>query len=395
MFCFPAIFCASANPASSRVFEVGLGFAFERIEDAVAAANAWDTIFVHPLPDGAPYEKVAVLMRKPGITIKATGDASGQVRIAGEGFDYSGVGAVPRAVFQFNPEASYCTLEGFKVSGARNSSGNGAGVRINGANIVTIRNCEIHGCDMGVMSNGILGSPHEGAGVYQVYERLNVHHNGSPLKDGYSHNFYLGGWSAAIRHCEVHHSLSGHNIKARTKLVKIEDSYIHNSANREIDIVDSEESTQSDSNAEIDRCLIVKDPNCLGNREVIHFGQDMGGKRNGLLIIYQSAIVSPFITPVIRLSSFGERALISQSTIWDGGAGTPGQTLLYSASGSDLLNTASYKLVLSGGFTEGMPVIKAICAPQDKDRYLEPGEILELINPLDESVVFKGYSAEG
>ena len=395
LVCLTVVLFAAAGPSSSRVFDVGFEFEYGRIEDALAAANAGDTILVHQLPDGAAYEKVAVLVRKPGITIKASANASAPVKISGKGFDYSGVGPVPRAVFQFDPEAAGCILDGFEIFGARNASGNGAGVRINGANNVTVRNCEIHGCDMGVMSGGDLVAPHKRTGINQMYERLNVHHNGSPLADGYSHNFYLGGWNATIRLCEVHHSVSGHNVKSRNAVILIEDSYIHDSANREIDIVDSQEPVYRDNDAHINRCLIIKDSNCAGNRAVIHFGQDMGGKRNGILYIDESAIVTPFIAPVVHLSSAGARTAISKTTLWDGGAGTLGQTIILATDGADLERTLSHKLILSIGFTKGLPVKTAYWTLQDKTRYLKPGGVLELVNPLDESVVFKGYAAEG
>jgi hypothetical protein len=45
-------------------------------------------------------------------------------------------------------------LEGFELNGAHNATHNGAAVRINQANGVTIRDCLIHHSDMGIMSNG-------------------------------------------------------------------------------------------------------------------------------------------------------------------------------------------------------------------------------------------------
>jgi len=132
--------------------------------------------------------------------------------LSGTGFYYSGVGRVPRAIFQFNKGADHCTLDGFVLLGAHNKSHNGAGVRINQANHIVLRKCDIHGNDMGIMSNG------DGTletGVNQLIENCEIHHNGSLEEPGYNHNLYLGGTSATIQFCEIHHSITGHNVKSR------------------------------------------------------------------------------------------------------------------------------------------------------------------------------------
>ena len=143
------------SPAAAATLEVGPGKTFARIEEANAKAQPGDVILVYPRPRGQPYEKTAVFVRQ-GTSPSAPCPARGTrwVAISGKGFDYSGAGSTPRAIFQFNPGADGCTLEGFELPGAHNDSHNGAGVRINQANHVTVRNCAIHDNDMGIMSNG-------------------------------------------------------------------------------------------------------------------------------------------------------------------------------------------------------------------------------------------------
>ena len=140
---------------------VGEGEKFPRIEAALAAAKPGDTINVHPLPGNRPYEKVALMVREPGVSIRAVGRR--RIPLDGKGFDYSGRGSVPRAIVQFHEGAHGSSIEGFELRGAHNGSHNGAGVRINQANDVTVRHCTIHHNDMGIMSNGN-GTPHAAAG---------------------------------------------------------------------------------------------------------------------------------------------------------------------------------------------------------------------------------------
>ncbi len=202
--------------AAAATLEVGPGKPFARIEDANAKARPGDVVLVYAGSSRRQYEKTAVFVRQRDLTFRGV-PAAGKtcVPINGHGFDYSGAGSTPRAIFQFNAGADHCTLEGFELFGAHNTSHNGAGVRINQANHVTVRNCSIHGNDMGIMSNG------DGTlarGVDQRIERCQIYRNGDTSEPGQNHNLYLGGTSVTLRFCEVHHSLTGHNVKSRATL---------------------------------------------------------------------------------------------------------------------------------------------------------------------------------
>jgi hypothetical protein len=52
---------------------------------------------------------------------------------------------------------------------------------------------------------------------------------------------------------------------------------------------------------------------------VIHFGQDGGGERNGTLYLIHNTIVTPFISPVVDLSSRDAKAELIGNIIDDGG----------------------------------------------------------------------------
>jgi hypothetical protein len=317
----------SISPATARAAEhhVGPGRSFATIEAAVAKAKAGDAILVHPRANDAPYEKVAVRVRLPRITIRSAAPAgSPRVRLSGEGYDYSGVGSVPRAIVQFDPEAHHGTLAGFEIFGARNASHNGSGVRINGPNHVTIEDCEIRHNQMGIMSGGD-GTPNTGAD--QLIAKCDIHHNGAADEPGFSHNLYVMGTSVRLRFCEVHHSTAGHNLKSRASVVWVEYSYIHDSANREVDLVDAADTERPGSDAVLLGNVIAKDPNCKGNRTVIHFGQDGGRRRDGAIHLIHNTIATPFIGPVVEVSGGARHGQFRDNIVWDYNANQRNQVL--------------------------------------------------------------------
>jgi len=294
---------------------VGEGKKYSRIEEALASAKKGDTILVHPLPGNRPYEKVALMVRTPGVAIRAGGGQ--RIPLNGKGFDYSGRGSVPRAIVQFNKGADGSSIEGFELRGAHNDSHNGSGVRINQANNVTVRHCTIHHNDMGIMSNGD-GTPNFATG--QLIEGCLIHSNGDHSHPGYNHNLYLGGTDVTMRGCEVHSSLTGHNYKSRAHRNVVIACYIHDSANREFDLVDGKGDTdRPGSDAILIGNVIVKDPKCRGNRTVIHFGQDGGKGRDGTLHLIHNTIVTPFISPVADLSTPKAGVNLLNNIVWNGG----------------------------------------------------------------------------
>jgi len=305
------------EPAAAATLEVGPGKPFARIEDANAKATPGDVILVHPREDDQPYEGTALFVRQKNLTFRGVPRQSARwVQVSGKGFNYSGSGSTPRAIFQFNAGTDNCLVEGFELLGAHNDSHNGAGVRINQANHVTVRNCSIHHNDMGIMSNGDGGPT---STLDQRIEFCEIHHNGDPAQPGQNHNLYLGGASATLSFCEVASSLTGHNVKSRAHHTRVQYCYIHHSDNREFDLVDAAETARPDSHAVLIGNIIVKDPQCAGNRSVIHFGQDGGKQHDGTLYLVFNTIVTPFISPVVELSASKAKAHLLGNIVCDGG----------------------------------------------------------------------------
>lgn len=319
-----AVSMMAGERGGAESLAVGPGMKYERIGEALAAADAGDTIMVSPRAGGKPYEQVALHVRKPGIRLRGAG--AERVCLDGRGFGYSGRGAVPRAIVQFGPEADGSSIEGFELRGAHNASHNGAGVRINQANNIVIRHCTIHGNDMGIMSNGD-GRPGTAAG--QLIEECLIHSNGDRTHPGYNHNLYMGGSEVTMRGCEVHTSLTGHNFKSRAHRNTIVGCYIHHAANREFDLVDGKGDTdRPGSDAILFGNVIVKDPKCPGNRGVVHFGQDGGKGHDGTLWLIHNTIVTPFVSPVVQLSTPEAKVVFVNNLVWDGGSGQRNQVLV-------------------------------------------------------------------
>jgi hypothetical protein len=260
---------------------------------------------------------------------------------------------MPRAIVQFGPDAEGGRLEGFELVEAHNAEGNGAGVRIDRASNVTIGDCEIHGCDMGIMSGGD-GTTF--AAANQRIESCLIYANGASARKGQSHNLYLGGTSAMITNSEVASSLDGHNIKSRCHLMLVRYCYIHDSANRELDLVDGErQTTRRLSDAVLLGNIIIKDPNGAGNHAVIHFGADGEFEHNGTLWLIHNTIVTPFAAAVAELSATQTRVRLINNIIWDGNTTEHGQQLVQLAAGrpfSEVIISGSHNW-LSKNFGNG------------------------------------------
>ena len=291
------------------VLEVGDGKPFVRIEDAVKSAHPGDEIDVYPKSGG--YTGTAVSINVSGITIKGIG---GKVRLDGADFEYSGVGSVPRAIFQIDKYSNGVTIENFELCGAHNKSFNGAGVRINQANRATIRDCDIHGNDMGIMSNGMEGDAH--LAEDQLIDHCSIHHNGNLSDPGFNHNLYLGGTSVTVQFCTIDHALTGHNLKCRAHFALVKHCHIFASANRELDFVEAWDTDRPNSNVVLVGNVIEKDPDCKGNRVVINFGVEHA-RRDGKIYLINNTIHTPFQSAVLALNSPTVGARFTNNVIYN------------------------------------------------------------------------------
>lgn len=338
-----------------------------RIEDGLPLLKAGDTLVIHPRNDGKPHPRVAMRITLPDITIRGMSGPDGEpVILDGTDYNYSGAGSVPRAIIEFSPDAFGGRVENLRLTNARNATGNGAGIRVNAASHIVIDHCRIDNNDMGIMSNGDYGQAQD-----ITISNCHIHHNGAPDLKGQSHNVYLMGTDARLIGCLIENSTDGHNLKSRTHQLLVEGCTIRNSANRECDIVDAKGTTdRPNSFAFFMGCVIAKDINCPGNRTVIQFGQDGGNDRDGTCWFLQCTIMSPFISPIVDLSSSKSKTAFANTLIVDPTGGGVGRILVSSKDGRDPAISsidglwapygysvpASAKKAVIGAFNEQPPV---------------------------------------
>ncbi|HRI43918.1 MAG TPA: right-handed parallel beta-helix repeat-containing protein [Fimbriimonadaceae bacterium] len=308
----------SVATASAATLTVGTGRMYARIEDANAAASPGDTIAVYRTA-GDLYVRPMILVTKANL--RFVGMEAAPVVLDGTGGNYSGAGSVPRAIFQANPGASGLVIENLELRNARNTSFNGAGVRINQASSVTVRRCLIHSNDMGIMSNGDGATPTSASN--QLIEYCQIYSNGNASNPGFNHNLYLGGTSATVQFCAIHSSTTGHNFKSRAHFNLLRYNHVYDSANRELDLVDDWDTTRPHSHTVLLGNVIVKKLDMSGNRTVIHFGQDGGAAHNGTLFLIHNTIVTTYVSPIVQVSSTQARVDFVNNVIYNGVQSAP------------------------------------------------------------------------
>jgi len=319
--------------------DVGDNKPFSRIEEAALAAHAGDEIRVFPRADG--YLGTAVYITTPKLKIVA----ESRIILDGSSFSYSGVGKVPRAIFQVNPGADGVTIENFELKGAHNASYNGAGLRIYGAKSCTIRDCSIHDNDMGIMSAGVVGDSHSAS--KQLIDHCEIYRNGNIADPGYNHNLYLGGTSATVQFCSIHDSLTGHNLKSRAHFTIVQYCAIYNSCNREMDFVESWDTERPHSNVLLLGNVIHKNPDCKGNRTVILFGEEKG-HRDGTIFLINNNISTDFMSPVVELTALTPSARFFNNVIENSDQAHP--ELVGFPNGADLSDVKGRWNVLSPNY---------------------------------------------
>jgi hypothetical protein len=272
--------CLAGIPtAQAAVYHVGPGQSYPTIA-SVPTLKPGDVVEIEP-GEYQEYRK----WKDDGtaehpITLRGVG-ASRPV-IDGSGLDVTGAGAVPRALWQF--EGDHYVIENVEFRNACNGQ-NGAGVRITGANDTVLRNCMIHNCEMGIMSDN---------NDRLLIERCEIAFNGNPEHfNGYAHNLYLEGNRTTVRYSWIHDAIAGFNFKSRGHYTELLYNWIADSNEGELSLVDSDKTKPTGSNAVVIGNVIVSKPDRTGNHgKFIDWGQDVGGERNGTLFLLNNTLIA-------------------------------------------------------------------------------------------------------
>ncbi|HYF49783.1 MAG TPA: PKD domain-containing protein [Planctomycetota bacterium] len=218
----------------------------------------------------------------------------------------------PRAVFQI--EASYVVIENFELRNARNGS-NGAGIRVttfgSTTTNVTVRNCKVTSCDM-----GIVGDSYDNL----LVESCEVFGNGSSQRSGFTHNFYLGGNRSTVRYCHIYGSTHGLNFKTRGHYTELLYNYIADSQDGEVDLVDDTMTESANSHALMIGNIIVSKPRLSGfnSARFIHFGQDSGMDHRGTLYAFNNTFVAGDSRIWFLSSNAASSSIVARNNIFFG-----------------------------------------------------------------------------
>ncbi len=250
------------------------------------------------------------------ITIRGVGPT--RPVIDGTGLQLSGVGDVPRALFQIS--GSHTVIENIAFQNGRNNSYNGAGIRVLACNNTIIKGCKVSRCDMGMMSdeNDLLS-----------IEACEFAFNGNPEHfNGYSHNLYLGGRRTRIQFCWIHDAICGMNFKTRGLYTELLYNTVMDSNEGEFSFVDGEHTHLPNSNVVMIGNIVRSKPNRTGNtQKYIDFGQDMGGARNGILYLFQNTLVAGSGNIHFLQSSSAQSTIAAIANIFTGSRNLQGLSL--------------------------------------------------------------------
>lgn len=338
--------------AQAATYEVGPGKTYANIGDApLESLKAGDTLLIYGR--STPYrEKFA---------LQGAGTANAPVIVRGvRGADGKrpqilGANATTRRQLDFYSEArgiinilgqaSYVTVEGLDITGARGSfttktgaastyAKNASAIFLIEGDHITIRDCEMHDAGNGFFSAG---------GSNVLLEANYIYDNGNP-GSVYEHNNYTESNQITFQYNHfgpLCSGCSGNNLKDRSAGTVIRYNWIDN-GNRTLDLVESENYTTAPgyhTTMVYGNVLIERDG---GNAQIVHYGGDNGDTENyrkGTLHFVHNTIVSfrSGKAVVLGLETSEETAEVRNN-------------IIYAKTGSISMADGSGKLIMSGNW---------------------------------------------
>lgn len=186
------------NSGPPEVLRVGPGMPYLTPSMAAKVANTGDVIEII----AGTYPNDVASWPQNNLTIRGI---YGRARMVANGNSAEGKGI-------WVVKGNNVTIENIEFAGASVSDHNGAGIRLEGANL-TIRGCFFHDNE-----NGILTGKNAGSSI--LIENSEFADNG--IGDGYTHNIYVGEINVlTVQFCYIHGAKSGHNVKSRARVNRI------------------------------------------------------------------------------------------------------------------------------------------------------------------------------
>lgn len=243
-----AIAVAGSVPAYAATLEVGAGKKYTTIAAATYAAKAYDTIIVYP----GTYAGAQI--KASNVTIKAaSGTTPSQVVVKGSVVGGKGL---------FLVSGSNVTVQGLRFEGAKNSSNNGAGIRLEGTGLNIVNSQFVNNQD-GVLATTLAGK----VGTIKI---SGSRFEGNGAGDGQSHGIYVSkAGKLEITGSYFVNTKVGHHIKSRAPNTVITNSTITDgttgTASFLIDLPDGGAATISGN-------TLIKGPNSSNAGTAIAFG---------------------------------------------------------------------------------------------------------------------------
>jgi len=275
-----ALFVAATSVARATTFNVGANRQDKTLNAVLPRLKPGDVVQI----DAGVYRETARLTmngtREKPIVIR--GVKGSRPVFDAQGLDTSGRGPIPRGAWQI--EGAYLRIEHLEFKNARNGE-NAAGIRLLDSTNVTIRDCVISECDM-----GIFGGDRQTATI----EDCDVGFNSTEKFNGYSHNFYMHGNRVVLRRCYIHDCLFGQNFKSRAHYNELWFNWIANSNEGEVGFVDAKGATDKpDSNALMVGNVLMSKAERTGNTaKFVLFGSESGASHNGTLYLFHNTFIA-------------------------------------------------------------------------------------------------------
>jgi hypothetical protein len=265
---------------------VGQGMEFSTISAAVAASHDGDVVQVQA---GTYTNDFATINTK--ITLEGVG---GMVHMVA-------TGNIPndKGILVTNTDA---TIDHFEFSGAQGPSGNDAGIRYQGGNLV-LTNDYFHD-----NQNGLLSNPAAGGTI--TIRDSEFSHNGTG--DGYTHNLYVGDIAQlTISDSYFHDAVIGHEIKSRAESTSITNTRIfdnNGTASYSIDLPNG-------GHAVITGDTIQQGPNS-DNPAIVAYGEEGGLHANSSLTLSGDTVLNDMSRGTLLLDASNSPATMSAMSVW-------------------------------------------------------------------------------
>ncbi|MDA3788722.1 MAG: hypothetical protein PF503_09540 [Desulfobacula sp.] len=215
---------------------------------------------------------------------------------------------------------------------------NAAGIFLWKGKYLLIKNCIIHSCGMGVLTNTYPNTDH----FYLGYSR--IYNNGDFTRKGWGHNVYIQARKTLIEFNRFGELFSdGNNIKDRSNVTVIRYNWIAGGMSRQIDLV--ENFKYGDQDAFVYGNFITHGKN-IKNPKMILFGGDLLdkdqkqlGSRSGKLYFFNNTMISKVTTDEGFLyinrsdckASLQNNVMLGRKKIWSGNGQVTGSNNLFSS----------------------------------------------------------------